>query len=121
MLESDRLEVTCAVEYRGDWAPSIRCRPNADDDGGGGRTTPTRSGLSHSAHLLVTPGLNRASVSCAADFKRSNRRQVHIGHLTFANNTPSYAHTWISPPLNVLCTPNTCIVGPIPWGHSGPL
>ena len=100
VIENDQLELMCGVHYSGNWAPSIHCHPTSNSS----RTTTTRSTVIYTQQLLVTPSLNGATVSCTTDFVESNRRQIHIDHLTFADNTPTYVHTWTSPPLNVLCT-----------------
>jgi len=103
VVDGDRLQLACSVNYSGNWAPTIHCLPT----GNGGRSTATRSTVTYTERLLVTPSLNRATVSCTTDFEESHRRRINIGHLTFADNTPTYLHTWTSQPLNVLCTSNT--------------
>jgi len=73
-----------------------------------GTTVATRSRVTYRAHLQATPGLNGATVSCTTDFVESSRRRVRIAHLTFANNTPAYRHTWTSQTLDVLCMRAQC-------------
>lgn len=101
VIEHEKLQMTCGVNYTGNWTPATHCHPTSNNS----RSTTTRWTVTHSEHLLVTSALNSTSIRCTTDFSHSNRRKVHIPHLTFANNAPSYVHTWISSPINVLCTP----------------
>jgi len=101
VTEYDLLTMTCSVNFSGNWAPSIHCRPGANNS----RTSVTRGTVVYRQQLPVTADLNAASVSCATDFVETNRRRVEIAHSTVASNAPSYVYTWTSSPINVLCRP----------------
>ena len=98
--ESNTIEVTCRVEYRGNWPPAMRWRQNKRrviTTGVDIETVPNRSVTSRFS-VVATSNMSGSVFSCTLFFSAADKPSN-----TSANNVPEYNYTWKSPTLSVLC------------------
>ena len=98
--ESNIIELTCRVEYRGNWPPAMRWRQNEGEvitTGVDIEAVPNQSVTSRFS-AVATSNMSGSAFSCTLFFSAADKPSN-----TSANNVPEYSYTWKSPTLNVLC------------------
>ena len=95
----DSFEMTCSVNFSGDWDPVMKWQ----QDGGPiitvgvvSNPVPYKS-VTSSLTVLVTRNVIGSKFSCTTYFNEDNKPPS-----TSATNVPDYIYTWNSPEINVL-------------------
>ena len=101
MKEHDAIEITCSVNYSGNWAPVMKWQQDGGPVITDGRvvnnTVPYKS-VTYSLAVRATRDLNGHMFSCTTYFSGDNKPRS-----TLASNVPSYQLTWMSPAASVQC------------------
>ena len=106
ITEDSRIEMTCSVDYSGNWAPAMTW--TLDDDVEVNEESISQNisadSVSFGLNVRATRQLNGRTYSCRTYFNPTGKPQT-----TDAKNVPEYNSTWTSRVLNVQCEWTICV------------
>ena len=99
LRENDTIEMTCSVDFAGNWAPVMTWTQDDGQTIAGGSVSnvsiPNRN-VTYSMRVAATRGMDGKRFTCRIYFSRSNKPSTAT-----AQNVPNYNFTWVSPVLNI--------------------
>ena len=101
MKEFHNIELSCSVNYSGNWAPVMKWQQDGGPVITDGRvvnnTFPYKS-VTSSITVRASRDMNGHKLSCTTYFSKVNKPQS-----TMATNVPDYEYMWTSPAISVEC------------------
>ena len=97
--QSDFIEVSCSVQYRGYWMPSISCAPHIPGD------FENTSSLTHVSYRRVIAAADideQTVIRCSTRFIQLEWKDESPLRTTPLPDVPHYAHVWTSQPIRIV-------------------
>ena len=97
--EFDTVELTCSVNYSGNWAPVMKWQQDGDDVVSNiSKVTVAYTSVSYTLSVVAQMGLTGKTFSSTTYFTSANKPSKAT-----TKNVPNYSFTWTSHTVNVQC------------------
>jgi len=106
--ESDLVEISCSIDYRGSWMPVVNCTPQLPDQPIV-ENTPSSRRVSYRRVMAAADIGHWAVISCGTRFvyREWNSALLLIDRVM---DTPQYQHTWRSSPIRLFNTTGNTVI-----------
>ena len=89
--ESDSLQVTCNVNYSGDWNPTIECYGSQHENSSYNNNSDNSTNLLYTSIVVATMDMDGSMLKCNIHFQKQNATDLH------------YNKTWNATQIYIAC------------------